>query len=202
MRHRLRCSAFWILAVGTALGTVVSSAGCAGAPVAGALPEATAAGEYRIGLDDVLEVAVWRDPDLSRTVPVRPDGKISLPLVGELPAAGKTARELERELALRLAPFIRTPRVSVIVKEINAPRIFVMGQVLHPGAFPLRSPVTILQALAEAGGLAEFADQNSIVLLRHTGESVHRYSLRYDDLLEGKPERTVFLSPGDTLVVP
>ena len=197
MRMGLRSWTLWAWVVG--LGTCFTG-GCASAPTA--LPQSVAAGEYRIGLDDVVEVAVWRDGDLSRTVPVRPDGKISLPLVGEVPAAGRTAEELQLDIVHRLEPYLTGPKVTVIVKEINAPRFFVMGEVTHPGAFPLRSPVTVLQGLAQAGGLAEFADQNAIVLLRNAGEGVHRYSLRYDDLVEGKPEKAVFLAPGDTLVVP
>ncbi|MHB1845911.1 MAG: polysaccharide biosynthesis/export family protein [Deltaproteobacteria bacterium] len=161
-----------------------------------------AQGEFRIGLDDVLEVSVWHDGDVSRIVPVRPDGKISLPLVGEVMAAGRTAHEVQGEIAERLAPYVEHPHVAVIVKEIHSQRFFVMGQVTHPGAFAFQGPTTVVQALAEAGGLGEFAEQNSIVLLRHAEDGVHRYSLRYDDLVEGADKRAVYLAPGDTLVVP
>ncbi len=174
--------------------------GCAGERPQ--IPSAEAQAEFRIGLDDVLEVSVWHDADLSRIVPVRPDGKISLPLVGEVTAVGRTAEQVQAEIAARLAPYVERPHVAVIVKEINSQRFFVMGQVTHPGAFPLRGPTTVVQALAEAGGLGEFADENSIVLLRPAQDGVRRYSLRYDDLLEDAKRRAVYLAPGDTLVVP
>ncbi len=185
---------WWVLAV------VAAGAACAGS--AANLPADPVQGEYRIGVDDVVEVAVFRDHDLSRTLPVRPDGRISLPLLGEVQAAGLTAGELEKKVEVRLAPFVDRPAVSVIVREINSQRFYVVGQVAHPGVFPLRGRVTVLQALAQAGGLAEFADQNGIVLLRRDQDRVHRYSLRYDDLVDARDGRSVYLGSGDTLVVP
>ncbi|HUB08679.1 MAG TPA: polysaccharide biosynthesis/export family protein, partial [Myxococcales bacterium] len=158
--------------------------GCAGASTN--VPAEPEQGEYRIGVDDVVEVAVFRDHDLSRTLPVRPDGRISLPLLGDVQAAGLTTTDLEKEVAARLAPFVDKPAVAVIVREINSQRFFVVGQVAHPGVFPLRGRVTVLQALAQAGGLGEFADENGIVLLRRGKDRVHRYSLRWDDLVAAR----------------
>ncbi len=189
-----------ILRWGWAGAGLVLLGACASTPAP--IPTAPAASEYRLGLDDVVEVAVWRDHDLSRTVPVRPDGKISLPLIGEIQAAGLSAPELKQAIEARLTPYVEKPAVSVIVREINSQRFFVVGQVAHPGAFPLRSPTTALQALAQAGGLAEFADENSIVLLRHLHDGVRRYALRYDDMVGARGGRAVYLAPGDTLVVP
>ncbi|MHB8418009.1 MAG: polysaccharide biosynthesis/export family protein [Myxococcales bacterium] len=176
------------------------SGSCAGSSAN--LPADPVQAEYRIGVDDVVEVAVWRDRDLSRTLPVRPDGRISLPLLGEVQAAGLTAGQLEKDISARLVPFVDKPAVAVIVREINSQRFYVVGQVTHPGAFALRGQVTVLQALAQAGGLAEFANQNGIVLLRRDGSRVRRYSLRYDDLVDARDGRAVYLGAGDTLVVP
>lgn len=174
------------------------AAGCAHEP---RLPSSeAAAGEYRIGREDLLDVSVWRDPDLSRVVPVRPDGNISLPLLGELQAEGKTAAELAQEIASGLGSYIQSPRVSVIVREVNSPRFFVIGEVPHPGGFPLRGRTTVLQALALAGGPNEFADRGSIVVLR-AGSASDRYVVDYA-LLVRDPTKDFALAPGDTIVVP
>jgi len=145
----------------------------------------------------VVEVSVWKEPDLSRTVPVRPDGKITLPLVGDLPAEGLTPAQLEKSVQDKLSPLVRDPRVTVIVHDVNGSRIYVTGMVTHPGAFPLRSHMTVLQALAMAGGLAEFADRGEITVLHADGT---RHIVDYDDLVNGKVRRQ--LSAGDTVVVP
>ncbi len=186
---------------GWVLGLLFSCACASGpAPIPNEPPRV--GGAYRLGLDDVVEVAVFKDQDISRTVPVRPDGKISLPLVGEVEAAGLTAAELQAIVTQRLAPYVQKPSVSVIVREIHSRRFFVLGQVNHPGAFALLGPTTALQAIAQAGGLAEFADENSMVLLRSTSSGVRRYPLRYDDLVGARDGRAIYLAPDDTLVVP
>ena len=153
--------------------------------------------EYRLAKEDVVEVSVWKEPDLSRTVPVRPDGKITLPLVGDLPAEGLTCSQLEKSVQDKLSPLVRDPRVTVIVHDVNGSRIYVTGMVTRPGAFPLRSHMTDLQALAMAGGLAEFADRGEITVLHADGT---RHVVDYDDLVNGKVRRQ--LSAGDTVVVP
>jgi polysaccharide export outer membrane protein len=160
--------------------------------------------EYRIGPEDVVEVSVWRDADLSRVMPVRPDGRISLPLLGELQAAGKTGPELAQEIQRRLAALVEQPRVSVIVREVNARRFYVLGEVLKPGAFPLRGEVTLLQALAQAGGLGQFADADGIVLVRSVDGQEQRYQIKYSQLVEGSGSGagTIYLSGGDTIYVP
>jgi polysaccharide export outer membrane protein len=159
-------------------------------------------GEYRLGREDVVEVSVWRDNDLSRVVPVRPDGKIAMPLVGELQAEGKTAPELAEEIRTKLGPFVENPRVTVIVREVNARKVFVLGEVQKPGSFPLRGDMTVLQALAQAGGLAQFADPDGIVLVREHDGKVERYNVKYSDMVDGNQNRAVFLSSGDTIYVP
>ncbi|TMB25920.1 MAG: sugar ABC transporter substrate-binding protein [Deltaproteobacteria bacterium] len=153
--------------------------------------------EYRIAREDVVEVSVWKEPDLSRTLPVRPDGKITLPLVGDLDAAGKTPAELESAVQQKLSGLVRDPRVTVLVRDINGSRVYVTGMVAHPGAFALRSSMDVLQALAMAGGLAEFADRGEIAILHADGT---RHVVDYDDLVNGKVRRK--LSSGDTVVVP
>ncbi len=155
--------------------------------------------EYVIGREDVLDVSVWRDGDLSRTIPVRPDGMISLPLVGELQAEGKTAPALSKEISEKLSPYVQDPRVVVIVREVNAPRFFVIGEVIRPGAYPLRSRTSLLQALSLAGGFNEFADRSSIVVVRGEKE---RLEIDYDDLLEADSAADIGLRPGDTIYVP
>jgi polysaccharide export outer membrane protein len=157
--------------------------------------------EYHIGREDVLDVAVWHDPELSKTVPVRPDGMISLPLLGELQAQGKTAPELAQEIQQKLTPYVANPHVAVMLKEINAPRFSVIGEVQKPGTFPLRGDVNVLQALAQAGGFNPFADQNGIVLVRQNGGKTERYQVRYSDLVTGDGS-AVLLDAGDTLYVP
>lgn len=172
--------------------------GCAHAqrPPAGEV----AAWEYLIGLEDVLEVSVWRDADLSRTVPVRPDGKITLPLVGEVEVAGRTPSQVADGVGAALSPFVREPKVAVIVREVNSPRIFVLGEVARPGAHLLRGRVTLLQALALSGGFTPFADPESVVLLRGGGRGrveVDCAALTRRDAPEDFP-----LGPGDTIYVP
>lgn len=153
--------------------------------------------EFRLSREDVVEVSVWKEPDLSRTVPIRPDGKITLPLLGDVKAEGLTPRELEATVQKQLASLVRDPHVTVIVHDVNGQRVYVTGMVGHPGAFPLRNSMGVLQALALAGGLAEFADRGNISILRSDGR---RLEVAYDDLVTGKSKVT--LGPGDTVVVP
>ena len=156
-------------------------------------PEAT----YRLSKEDVVEVSVWKEPELSRTMPVRPDGKITLPLVGDVQAEGLQPKELEESVQKRLASLVRDPHVTIIVHDVNGARVFVTGMVTHAGAFPLRSNMSVLQALALAGGLAEFADHGAIGIVR--GDGTH-LTVDYDDLINGKSKLS--LAAGDTIVVP
>jgi polysaccharide export outer membrane protein len=157
---------------------------------------------YRIGREDVLDVAVWRDADLSRTLPVRPDGFISLPMVGEVRAEGRTPNELADELRAALKPYVQEPRVTVIVREVNSSRVFITGEVAHPGAYPLRGRVSILQAIALAGGFTDFADRDGIVVLRRSSPQENYIPVSYSDLVE-EPEKfePLILRPGDTIIV-
>jgi polysaccharide export outer membrane protein len=159
---------------------------------------------YRIGADDVLTVNVWHEPEVSRNVPVRPDGKISLPLVGDVQASGLTPTQLKTELEARFAKFLTNPDVSVIVAEIRSQRINVLGQVLRPGTYALIPPMNVIDAVATAGGLREFAKANKIYVLRTLPSGqVERIKVQYNNVLKGKRgSEDVMLQTRDTVVVP
>ena len=176
-------------------------AGCAHEQPPPPVAAAAADEPYRIGREDVLDISVWRDADLSRTLPVRPDGFITLPMAGEIQAEGRTTVELEQDISRRLEKYIQSPRVTVMVREVNSARVFVTGEVQKPGAFPLRGNVSVLQALAMAGGLTEFADRNGMVVIR--GSNGPRIPVRYSDLVDRRGQGADFpLQAGDTVVVP
>jgi polysaccharide export outer membrane protein len=165
-------------------------------------PPAVANAEYRIGKEDVVSVEVWKDPALSAKVPVRPDGKITLPMVGDVVAEGRTAKELQAEVTQKLTPVVHDPVVAVMVSEINAARFFVLGEVAHPGAYPVRGTTNVLQALALAGGPNEWASRGSIVVIRHGSDGKEqRYNVNYREVASGKAQ-AIQLVPGDTVFVP
>jgi polysaccharide biosynthesis/export protein len=168
------------------------------------LPAMATSKEYKIGVNDVLNINVWHEPDLSRNVTVRPDGKISLPLVGDVLAAGKTPPSLEAELRSDLAAYIKDPELTVIVAEIRSRRVNVIGEVVHPGAFALTQQMGVLDLIAEAGGLKEFAKKNKIYVLRETSEGVReRLTYDYKAVLAAKSDaRDIILQANDTVVVP
>ena len=159
--------------------------------------------EYIIGPTDILEVHVWREPDLSRTIPVRPDGKITLPLLNDVQASGLTSLELKAGIEKGLAEFVESPTVSVAVQEIHSKNIFVLGQVESPGRYPLQQDLTVLQALSLAGGFAEWADKGNIVILRKENGKQSRIKFDYKNVSKGKHlEKNIVLQPGDTIIVP
>jgi polysaccharide export outer membrane protein len=157
---------------------------------------------YRLDVEDVVDVSVWHDEGISRVLPVRPDGFISLPMAGEIHAAGKTAKELEADVQDHLKPFLNEPRVTVIVREVNSKRVYVTGEVNHPGAFTLRGRVSILQVLALSGGFTDFADRSNIVVFRAHGKA-ETLRVSYDDLIDADSDNRgdFLLMPGDTVVV-
>lgn len=159
---------------------------------------------YIIGPDDVLAVNVWKEPEVSRTVPVRSDGKISLPLAGEVQASGQTPRQLEQSLSARLKSFISEPEVTVIVEQIKSQKFNMLGQVARPGSYPLSSSSTVLDAIALAGGFRDFAKQKSIYVLRQNPDGTQsRLPFNYKDVIKGKnPEQNIKLQSNDTIVVP
>ncbi len=158
--------------------------------------------EYRIGREDVLEVVVWHEPELTRVMPVRPDGFIALPLAGEVEAAGKTPAELRDTLKKALTPYVKDASVAVLVREINGPRFSVLGEVTKPGTYPLRGALSVTQGLATAGGLGEFAGDD-VVWTRHRPDgTAERVQLSAKDLMRGETEGPLWLGAGDVLYVP
>ena len=160
------------------------------------------ADEYRIGPGDKLRVEVYKDAQLSQSVQVRPDGKITLPLIGDLDANGATPLELRETIAKSLKEYITNPTVTVIVVEALASKVYVMGEVTHPGTMELHGPTTILQALAMAGGFKEFANTKDVKVLRpKSGNSMETLRFNYKDMLNGDA-KPFYLRSGDTVVVP
>jgi polysaccharide export outer membrane protein len=158
---------------------------------------------YKIGPQDVLRIDVWKEPDLTRQVSVRPDGQISLPLLDDVQAAGLTPLELRNALRDGLKEYITDPQVTVTVSEINSRRIFVTGEVTRSGTFPLLPNMTVLQALSSCGGFSQFANTKKIYLLRMDGAKQVKIPVNYKDLVKGrKPEINILLQDGDTIVVP
>jgi polysaccharide export outer membrane protein len=160
-------------------------------------------GEYKIGPQDVLRIDVWKEPDISRAIPVRPDGKISLPLLNDIAAAGLTTTELAGSIREGLKKFINNPQVTVTLMEINSRRVYCTGEVLKPGALSLLPNMTALQALSSCGGFTQFAKIKSIYILRVEDGKQVQHPFNYKDVVKGKkPEDNVLLQPGDVLVVP
>jgi polysaccharide biosynthesis/export protein len=159
---------------------------------------------FVIGNDDLLAINVWKEPEISRSVPVRSDGKISLPLIGEVKAAGETPLKLEQDLAARLKNYIEEPEVTVIVQQINSQKFNILGQVNRPGSFGLINSATVLDAIALAGGFRDFAKQKSIYVLRVNPDGTEtRIPFNYKQVLKGQnPKQNVKLQPRDTVVVP
>lgn len=157
---------------------------------------------YRIGVEDLLAISVWRDPDLTREVPVRPDGRISLPLLQDIEAAGKTPKELGAEIQRRLKQYMNSPSVTVIVREVNSLKAYLLGEVVKPGSILLRSQVRLLQGISMVGGFTPFGGRGGIVIYRKTPTGEKVLDISYKDILSGrKPEDNVLLEPGDTVVV-
>ncbi len=159
---------------------------------------------YIIGDDDVLAINVWKEPEVSRTVPVRSDGKISLPLAGEVQASGETPLQLEKLLAAKLQSFISEPEVTVIVTEVKSQKFNILGQITRPGTYPLTNASTVLDAIAIAGGFRDFAKQKSIYVLRQNSDGTQsRLPFNYKDVIKGKNSaQNIKLQPRDTIVVP
>ncbi len=187
-----------------AAATDKQEAGKAGEKSAEGSQAAHSDSSYVIGANDVLAISVWKEPDISRSVPVRSDGKISLPLAGELQAGGETPRQLEQEITKRLQGYISEPEVTVIVTASNSQRVNIMGFVTRPGAYLLTSSTTVLDLIAMAGGFKEFAKQKSIYVLRQSADGTQqRLSFNYKEVIKGKnPQQNIRLQAGDTVVVP
>jgi polysaccharide biosynthesis/export protein len=158
--------------------------------------------DYVIGADDTLHISVWKEPDLTETLPVRPDGKISMPLLNDITAAGLTPLELKDTITEKLKKYIADPRVTVVVTGMNSRRVFVTGEVIHTGPMTLLPHMTVLQALAQAG-FTQFANPKGIYLLRNENGKPQKLPFNYKEVVKGNhPEQNIELRPGDTIVVP
>jgi len=168
-----------------------------------ATPSTSPAGpEYVIGPQDVLHLAVWKETDLTATLPVRPDGKISLPLLNDVQASGLTPKQLADSVTDKLRKYIADPRVTVVVTEINSKRIYIVGEVIHAGAVPMLPNMTVLQALSSAG-LNQFAKTKGIYLLRTENGKQTKMPVNYKKIVKGEQiDQNYLLQPGDTIVVP
>lgn len=204
----------WLAVLGTLLIPALSHAqsGAKDAPIpaapaqsaAQAAPQAaTEDPNYVIGPQDVLDVSVWKEPELTRNVPVRPDGKISMPLLNDVQAAGLTPTQLAAQITTSLKKFVTDPQVTVIVATINSRRVYILGEVSRAGAYPLLPQMTVLQALSAAGGFTQFANMKKIYVLRTISGKQEKLPFNYKDVINGKQsEQNILLRVGDTIVVP
>jgi len=164
--------------------------------------KAQAGAEYVIGPEDVLHIAVWKEADLTATLPVRPDGKVSLPLLNDVQAAGLTPIQLADSVAEKLKKYVSDPRVTVVVTQINSKRVYMMGEVSHTGPMPMSPNMTVMQALASAG-VNQFANTKKIYLLRNENGKQEKLPVPYNKLMKGQEmDRNYMLQAGDTIVVP
>jgi polysaccharide biosynthesis/export protein len=191
-----------VLSAQTTGGSSPEKGGTAAKPTSPAVPAAVDA-EYHIGPQDVLQIDVWKEPEISRVIPVRPDGKISLPLINDIQAAGLTSMQLATSIRDGLTKYLTSPQVTVSVKEINSRRIYITGEATRSGAIPLLPNMTVLQALSSAGGFTPFARLKNIYVLRVENGQQVKYPFNYKEVVKGnKPEQNILLRPGDIIVVP
>jgi polysaccharide biosynthesis/export protein len=174
-----------------------------GADAKVALPQQAAqAPEYIVGEGDVLHINVWKETEISQTVVVRPDGNISLPLVNEIAVAGLTPRQIQQLVTDKLKTVLTNPQVTVTVTEVRSKMVYITGEVSHPGAYSVASPLNVLQLIARAGGLNEWANRKNIYILR-AGDKRNRLHFNYKEVVKGKNSgQNILLQPGDTVVVP
>ena len=158
--------------------------------------------DYQIGPEDVLDIAVWNNPAMSRTTPVRPDGMISLPLLNDIQAAGLTPMQLRNNIATKLTEYLPNPEVSVIVREVNHFKISVLGEVKKPGRYDFKGQATVLEAIATAGGLSDFAARSKITILRNENGASKRIPVNYNKIVSAAEHGDVRLRPGDIVLVP
>lgn len=197
-----RCCVLVLLLIATLSGTL-SAYGQEPAAPAAARERTPEPGEYRIGPADVLQISVWKNEAVSRAVPVRPDGMISLPLVNEVRAAGLTPMQLRDLLTQRLAEYIPNPEIFVVVQEVHSFAVSVLGEVRAAGRYEFKSRATVLDVLARAGGLTEFAARSRILILRPEGDAIRRTAFNYDKVIAAQGEHAnIFVQPGDIIVVP
>jgi polysaccharide export outer membrane protein len=205
--HKLAAAAFVLAAavvvpVG-AQQAVAKATPPADAPMNAAATSVVLPAGYTIGPDDLLSIVFWRDKDMSADVVVRPDGKISLPLLNDVDAAGLTPDQLRDQLTKAASKYLEEPNATVVVKEIRSRKVFITGMVVKGGPFPLVGDMNVMQLIAMAGGLQEYADSQHIVVLRNENGQSQRLNFNYKDVVKGKDvKQNVALKPGDTVIVP
>lgn len=166
-------------------------------------PSAKVASDYLIGPDDMLDINVWKEQELTRTLQVRPDGKISMPLLNDVQAAGLTPTQLAQSITDKLKKYLTSPQVTVMVTQINSQRVYVTGEVTRPGAYPVLPGMSILQAITSAGGLTPYANTKKIFLMRNENGVQAKYPFSYKEVLDGrKANENLKVKAGDTIVVP
>ncbi len=191
---------FTILALITFVGFIACA--LAQRPATNPIARAYGENEFKLGPDDVVEVFVYKEPELSTTVVVRPDGKISLPLIGELSVNGKAALELQREITQKLTHFIAEPNVNVIVKEVNSAKVSVLGEVKTPGMYKIKDRATVLDAVALAGGFTEYARRDKVMLIRiEPNGQQHRIQINVEDQIKGRKGDLYYILPYDKIYV-
>jgi polysaccharide export outer membrane protein len=164
--------------------------------------ESSFPGEYVLGVEDRLSISVWKEPELSRTVIIRPDGKVTSPLVGDIQAAGRTSMQLAADITAALSRFVKEPVVNVTVESIESYKVYVLGEVSTQGALILRRRTRLLEAIALSGGMTQFADRSDVVLIRYDDDKETRLRIDYRKIVSGqKSELNIFLKPGDTIIV-
>jgi polysaccharide export outer membrane protein len=194
------CAGSWGQDVATAgRGPTINSA--SDIPAGSQLP-ATSSSRMVLGPSDVIHISVWKNSDLSQTVTVGPDGFVSLPLVGNLQVAGFTADQLGKTIASRLTTYVVNPEVTVSIVEIRSRQVYILGQVSKPGGFPLIAPIHVLQLIAEAGGLTNYANRKGIVVLRPEQGGMKKIPFNYNNVVRGDGKQNIVLLPGDTVFVP
>ncbi len=200
---RLFIRSAWVLAVCSALCRSAAAQPSFQGPNAPAAPSASVPAGYVIGPEDILAIVFWGEKELSNEVVVRPDGKISLPLIKDVQAAGYTPEQLTDLLVKAASKYVAQPNATVIVKAINSRKVFIVGQVSKPGTFPLVGDMTVLQLIAQAGDVLEYAKTKDIVVVRKEGGRERRSKFNYKDVLKGKNIfQNILLKPGDTVIVP
>jgi len=208
-----RLPALFVLTIACTVPSMAQDSGAQKQPAQPAVPAmaaeaqapkaATNDANYVIGAQDVLDVSIWKEQDISRVVPVRPDGKISLPLLNDVQAAGLTPAQLAAQITESLKKYVTNPQVTVIVTTINSQRVYILGEVTRPGAFPLLPNMTVLQALSSAGGFTQFAREKSIYVLRTEDGKPVKHPFNYKNVVNGKnTDQDIVLKAGDTIVVP
>jgi len=203
MSHSMRCLLFLIIACGIGFFNQSMAADKTEVSTTETKKEIVADPSYIIGPMDVLEVQVWKEPDFSRQVLVRPDGKITLPLVGDILASGMNTMGLKALLSERLEDFVSKPEVTVIVLESRSKNFYIIGKINRPGTYPLNPDMTVLQAISVAGGLAEWADKDSIRIIRRSNGKDEILPFDYDKVISGKMlEQNILLKPNDTIIIP